>query len=63
MHFIPVFPYNSFVCNKTRKPLTNAALCKENVRQMRGEEFLRSVGSLKRSELQVGSSICKLLEK
>ena len=33
------------------------------VRQMRGEEFLRSIGSLKRSEMQVGSSFPKTVLK
>ena len=31
--------------------------------QMRGEEFLKLVGSLKRSEMQVGSSIPKTVVK
>ena len=41
--------------NKT--PFVQMPLCVSKDRQMRGEEFLKLVGSLKRSEMQVGSSI------
>ena len=38
-------------------PFVQMPLCVSKDRQMRGEEFLKLVGSLKRSEMQVGSSI------
>ena len=41
--------------NKT--PFVQMPLRVSKDRQMRGEEFLKLVGSLKRSEMQVGSSI------
>ena len=49
----------NFLCieSSNKTPFVQMPLCVSKDRQMRGEEFSKLVGSLKRSEMQVGSSI------